>query len=125
MTAEEIRALDGSALSTLAWELGLAPANLRAFLDGALRTGGRHDAFHRVWKPHEVLAQAEAVFRQLRTRGWMLCNSWRPARCRGRQGYLEAIKGLVHIGEHYTDATDEPLALLRVSVLAAGAEETP
>lgn len=131
MTADEIRALDGPGLTQLAFTLGLAPCDPvgRPYFSAyTFPHSGKtiyHDAAGEVWEPDRFLAQADAVFRQLRARGWMLCNSWRPARCVGRQGYLEAINGLVHIGEHYTDARDEPLALLRCAVLAVASEGDP
>ena len=121
MTEQEIRAMDGEQLTQAAWALGLAPHGVRRSRVAATF----FDEDERAWKPHERIAQADAVLRGLRTRGWIYSQSWVPQRPAQRRGYIEAVKGLRHLGEHYTDTTDEPLALLRVSVRAVASEQKP
>jgi hypothetical protein len=73
LTETEIRALDGPALTRLAWELGLAPDDVAARGNGSLvfRIDGRYGyMLSGDWQPHLNLAQADAVFRGLRELGW-------------------------------------------------------
>ena len=111
---------DGATLTRAAWTLGLAPTSVEVI--DLWTIDRREDSYWDCqqqcwWTPHLTLAQADAVWRRLRDQGWMLSNSWVPQRPPGRQGYLEAIKGGLHIGIHYTP-TEEACALVRCAVLA-------
>ena len=109
MDREFLSHLDGPALTLLAWELGLAPQHWTPI--------------DKPWRPHEDLAQADAVFRGLRAHGWNTAVEWYAP---GAFGDISASHGshMIKItwgsGE---DETSEPLALLRCAVLARASEE--
>ena len=70
MTEEEIRLLDGPALAQLAYEYGVAPCSAVRDSNGTFwAEEGAHGQWV-AWQPWEVLAQANAMFRQLRARRW-------------------------------------------------------
>ena len=67
MNPETIRQLDGPALTRLAFELGLAPEGTEL-----VNPGGHYEyAFRGTWwHPHDYLALADAVLRDLRAEGY-------------------------------------------------------
>lgn len=116
---EEIRGADGPALDRMASTLGLGPSALKHF--GATKL---YDVVaEKLWEPHYDIAQADAVFRQLRARGWTTHLDWYATDTRGTTvafiatQYFECRWGL-----HEWD-TQEALALLRCAVLAANTGE--
>lgn len=120
VTPDALRAMDGSALTRLAWELGLAPESvtthpLDVYGSGKCYINGDERA---PWEPHTNLAQADAVFRSLRTRGWSTAAYWFQA---GTYGHTQAHRaggyGSLYWGEG-DDIASEPHALLLTSVLA-------
>lgn len=132
-TTDEIRALDGAALTRLAWELHLEPHDLagRRYFGWETRSWGDAaiDACGTIWRPHERVDQADAAFRTLRARGWRrLTQNWD----RGR-GTIQAVKLLSTPPEpaRWHEITvewprpveTEAHALLLVSVLAVMASE--
>lgn len=81
MTEAELRAIDGPTLTRLAWDLGLAPPY--ATVDEEDPAMYRVPLFPEApgydwgwWEPHENVAQADAVFRSLRDRGWDTDIQW-------------------------------------------------
>ena len=118
---EEIRTMDGPALTRLAVTLGLAPEGSSLYDQrGAVvirEAGGNHYS----WIPHADLAQADAVFRQLRARGWRIdaSSTQDSGGCSVLLKQQHAI--VVWWGENYADT--EPLALLRCACLAAASAE--
>lgn len=123
-TADAIRAMDGPALTRVAWEMGLDPRDLvgRRYFCWECRSWGEApiDASGTIWRPHERVDQADAVFRQLRQRGWATVAKWWPMRGLLSGGCAEAMSltgGGLYTVEYATQA-EEALALLRCSVLA-------
>ena len=119
-TPDEIRVFDGPALTKLAWRLGLAPPGAWPWpydvpsmgVDGAC------------WEPHLALAQADAVFRCLRARGWTTSVAWF-ADDRQHGDVFAATQGRA-VGVHWPrDVPTEALALLRCAVLARASEGDP
>ncbi len=130
MTAQDIRAMDGPALTRVAWALGLAlPCGPGQQIQEDMESvwvcrQGRYGFIReRRWEPHTDLDQAHGVFRQLRARGWYCETSWSP---RGGQVNVWHPPSVLqsHIVCRYGQAGQdtEALALLRVSVLAVASE---
>jgi hypothetical protein len=129
---DEIRALDGPALTRLAWEWGMAPSDVvpvdspvhAPMFAVKCQSPGLH-TFWLPWAPSTDLAQADAVFRQLRARGWYCGTTWDPTGATtqvnvwhpsvGRQSHIAVRYGWE--GENH-----EALALLRCAVLAVASE---
>jgi hypothetical protein len=77
-TPDVIRVLDGPELTKLAFQLGLGGAT-RKYVGKAgtrLAAPAAEDDLLDLWEPHENLAQADAVFRSLRARGWTTSVCW-------------------------------------------------
>lgn len=114
--------MDGEALRDLAFALGLAPAGVY-LADWHGRRLYLHDGAPH-WEPQTTLAQADAVFRQLRVRGWTTAHSW----------YTQLGHGLIsvrnmraHFEQFYGRPQDESeaLGMLRCACLAAAHEAPP
>ena len=123
MNPETIRQLDGPALTRLAFELGLAPEGTEL-----VNPGGHYEyAFRGTWwHPHDYLALADAVLRDLRADGYHTGVS-------GNSG-----GGVVLVHNHHTwvrvgwgnalamvgaeTEGSECMALLRCAVLAVASE---
>lgn len=116
--------MQGPELARLAFQLGLAPSYVSQDANGFLFDGRVGE-----WQPHRKLAQADAVFRQLRNRptGWLFSNTWVPgARRLERQGYVEIITRTQHQGAHYGESgAEEAYALLLCAVLALASSREP
>lgn len=115
LTPAQIEALDGPALTRLAWELGLAP-------QGTESKGQRILAYLTaltqppvIWRPHEDVAQADAVFRGLRAHGW-----WTDVQGDADDGWCRATREGVEEEQCWPSATapTEAHALVLVSILA-------
>lgn len=121
MTTDEIRALDGPALTRLAWELGLAPAG--ASVAGGLVWFSSEAWETHTWTPHANLAQADAVFRQLRALGW---DTFQGYDAQHQWAWVTAwkVRLLATIEEKWQEpnAGAESLALLRCAVQAVASE---
>lgn len=125
LTRKKIQALDGPALSRLAYTLGLAPPG--TVMDREVDHRNEHGTpavwmLHHwdTWEPHKRLDQADAVFRLLREHGWMTSVYWW-AGFYGQGG--EVIAERQYHGQdflwqfrHVND--EEAFALLLVAVLA-------
>ena len=127
-TAEEIRVFDGPGLTKLAWEMHLDPRGLgdcrlfswqqRFWGEAAMNVDGN------IWRPHERIDQADAVFRQLRARGWTTSCCWF-ADDRQHGDVFAAGQGRA-VGVHWPrDVPSEALALLLVACLARASEGDP
>jgi hypothetical protein len=127
LTSDEIRQVDGAALTKLAHELNLDPRSLdggRVFF-WQQRCWGEAaiDACGMIWRPHERVDQADAALRTLRPRGWSVQTNWYGPLDYGeirasRYGY-EVIR--TAYGEEF--GSTEALALLRCACLATCARE--
>lgn len=120
MTAEDIRRLDGPALSRLAYDLGLAPedASLWPGPDG-------HEypyANRAFWEPHADLPAADTLFRGLRAQGWDTHVQYFATTGTGQIGAWKTGTGQRLAGALLQWPTaenpTEALALVRVGVLA-------
>ena len=128
-TQDEIRQMDGVALARLAWDLGLASEDVEPDTAGLLYWYQDAQDQHRwkMWFPHDNLAQADAVFRQLRARGWSTFVIWALGDYGGYDGEVEACPppSLMHRGSimvSFATPDTEALALLRCACLAAASE---
>mgnify|MGYP001559372596 CR=1 FL=1 len=121
LTSDAIRALDGPALTRLAWELGLASPGYVLIQPGEYV--GVDLPHYNVWRPHVTLAQADAVFRSLREHGMTTSVVW----FGDARHYGEAwvcIEGLRAVSVKWpTDVPTEAQALLLASVLAIVSEK--
>lgn len=74
------------------------------------------------WEPHLNVAQADAVFRQLRGRGWTTSVSWY---IQMRHGMVSVRNRAQHFEQLYGRAGDESeaMALLWCAVLAVSAAQ--
>lgn len=123
VSPEQIRALDGPALTRLAYQLGLAP---EGSMDG---WPGPEDIYANrdIWEPYRNIEEADVVFRALRPREWDLFQGYDASQ---QFGWVTAFKARAsqtwECQWRMRDASDEPLALLRCAVLAVASEkETP
>lgn len=137
LSSEQIRGLDGPALTRLAWHFGLAPPGARNDVDdhgiraagtvylSRSRKPGAWDVDDLVpWVPDVNLPQAYDVFIHLRAHGWNTASYWYgPAdygvveASRYRQGAWHAHR--VRFGPAWEP---EALALLRCAVLAVASD---
>jgi hypothetical protein len=132
--ADEIRALAGSALTILAYELGLAPPEVWWDAAYAAEVCGPcyRDRFATLcpttlpWEPHVDLTQADAVLRTLRVFGWSIFQAWDG---RDACGVVEVTWCAPHgdaVPRAYACANhsghDEAHALLLVACLARAAQ---
>ena len=118
MTQDDIRALNGPALTRLAWELGLAPQGSKAltFFGGERSHYYTHE--ETLWEPCENLVQADAVFRGLRVQHWHTANAYY-----GDDGFgkVSVRREQRSIAVYYNEGQDSPTeahAMLLVSVMA-------
>lgn len=118
MNREMILAMDGPALVRLAWELGLAPEDVQ-WPPGCAYA---YDAEEHAWRPWSRLAQADAVFRQLRTRGWTTACTWFGDDRQYGEAWVGCAGARAYSVRWPTDAVRESMALLLVSVLAVVGE---
>jgi len=124
MTEPELCALDGLALTTEGYRLGLAPP-------GVVCVGGwfAYEGTNVSWFPHVSLPQADSCFRKLRELGWSQQTSYNVftrvglVRAHNAGGVFteETQDFQVHFGAGCPQ--NETRALLLVSVLAASAAE--
>jgi len=112
---DDIRAMDGTALTRLAFDLGLHGLHGSSFTYEEVAVHTRSP-----WAPHVNLAQADAVFRQLRARGWMTSILWDAAD--PRFSTVSAWTAQECFTERFTTTAEEALALLRCAVLAVASE---
>lgn len=131
MTEQELRGLDGPALTSEAFRLGLAPENVVPYktpsLSQELFLGFwiGQDHFER-WAPDCNLAQAHAVFRQLRARN---LSCYTEAWGDNGNGQIEVHSqrpGVVLVRQPYGPGfaiVSEAHALLLCAVLAVSIEE--
>ena len=122
MTPEAIRQMDGPALCVLAYTLGLAPKG--AWLGWP--SAGDVCANRDLWRPHHDLAQADAVFRQLRARH-LSCYTeyWGTAGNGKLTVYANDRGGRLLAAQMWGPGvleSSEALALLRCAVLAVVSE---
>ena len=123
--------MDGPALTRLAWELGLAPKEVGTIGHKVLAYLTALTVPQIAWQPHMDLTQADAVFRQVRQRGWTTSVAF------GYGGFAQS--GMVHATKagldrvpteredflcpgHVGGEETEALALLRCACLAAASE---
>lgn len=138
MTTDEIRVLDGPALTRLAFELGLTPESPDRFYPtkDAYATFMLHGQWY-AWRPHADLAQADAVFRSLRLRGWHIHHYSAQEESVGQVVFVGTceVSNLDHVkhltfwstaaGNDRRIERSEALALLRCACLAVASEEVP
>lgn len=137
MTETEILALDGLALTEMAHRYNLAPENVLTLWDmetDAFRGCWYHN-YHGepldAWQPHENLAQADALFRSLRTHPWAVLETLTASCAEGGWCEVGPYGGLYTPRIYWGIAWEaycarqgrvwektEALALVRVSVLA-------
>ena len=125
MTDSDIRALDGPALSRLAYELGLAPLGTVAVCEVDHRDSGHGTPalwlihIWEKWEPHRRLDHANAVFRCLRRWGCATALHWTPGGWQSTEAwvYLDRRGFAASWPPDGSDA-EEATALLLVSVLA-------
>ncbi len=121
MTAQDILAMDGPALTRVAWELRLAPEGIALWFDMPYNFAARL-----LWEPHLDVDQANQVFRQLRARGWYCETSWSPRGATTQVNVWHPPSVLQsHIvcryGQEGQDS--EALALLRCACLAVASQQ--
>lgn len=129
-TEEAIRAMDGPALTRLAYALGLAPDDVQ-YVDDKKSGWWRGETYQGVfiplqrWHPHDDLAQAREVFLdKLRQFGLTTHVDWEPF-SGGPPGTIEVQMGKWDsqvFSESYSEASDEALAMLRCACLARAAQ---
>lgn len=128
MTEQELRALDGPALTVEAFRQGLAPKDVQVDEeDATVYRIPLH--FHEwqgyfewdFWEPHINLAQADAVLRKLREQGWGSQQCWSPGHPQLAPGYVEVSNATHQFQAHFTTPSQEAHALLLCAVLAASA----
>lgn len=128
MTHSELCALDGPALTQLAWNLGLDPRDVvgRRIFSWEQRSWGAAaiDASGSIWRPHERIDQAEEVIRWLRLLGWDTHIQYFSESALGQVGVWKRCEGKL-LGQllHWHATTAEAIALLRCAVLAALCEQ--
>lgn len=127
-----IRAMDGKTLTGLAWAIGLAPTRVEP-LPGQEASFGLflYDSPRRLnytllelWQPHADLAQADAVFRQLRALGWDTHVQYFVEEGRGKVWALQQTGESSGHGSvvPWQRETGEAEALLRCACLALASE---
>ena len=135
MENEDIRAMDGPALTRLAWELGLAPDWVRwdaSWLGQGIlypcniNRHGIIEASSHPWTPDRDLVQADDVFRQLRARGWRTRCTWSIDDCRAGEAWASKADRQA-VSAPWREDTQAAMAraMLLVSVLAAASEGGP
>lgn len=124
-TETDIRSMDDATLTQLAYDLGLAPASVSPY--GTDLWICEQEAGP--WEPSRNLAQAEALFRQLRARGWITRNTFDPSEHRGSVTVMRPdtepgtadLQTMCSAG--YATEREEARALVLVSVLALASEQ--
>ena len=134
-SAEEIRTLDGRRLTELAYRLGLAPAEVMAIWEDSTKEfrgcwyRNQHGEPLRLWDPATDLAQADAVFRQLRARHLSCYIEYWGTTGNGKLTvYANHGGGRLLATQLWGPGvleSSEALALVRCAVLAVVSEEAP
>ena len=128
---EAIRAMDGPALTQLAWTLGLGPQ------DGKVDSDEDGCPLYRFpvhcpdtqgvdwcrWEPDGTPAQAHAVFAHLRARGWTTSCAWFGDDRQYGEAWIGCHGRRAYSVQWPRDVPTEALALLLVACLAVVNEE--
>lgn len=125
--ARRIRTLDAEELCALAWTLDLDPRDpvgRRLYGWKKCHWGeAATDACGALWRPHERLAEADAVFRIIRAHGWSTSCAWFADDRQYGEAWAATAGNVAHSVRWPSDVPTEAHALLLVSILCAAHDD--